>query len=130
MEKDFDFNSIGKRTPFRTPEGFFERMQAETMKRVAEEKRKKKLYRLKWGVSVALAIAAMVCGIVFFPSAPTEVVYPTYTNEWVAQMTGDTDAMDLYLRDISDEELEEWVEFSENDIYYELTTENLNEDED
>ena len=130
MEKEFDFNSIGKRTPFRTPEGFFERMQAETMKRVAEEKRKKKLYRLKWGVSVALAIAAMVCGIVFFPSVPTEVVYPTNTNEWVAQMTGDTDAMDLYLRDISDEELEEWVEFSENDIYYELTTENLNEDED
>ena len=130
MEKEFDFNSIGKRTPFRTPEGFFERMQAENMKRVAEEKRKKKLYRLKWGVSVALAIAAMVCGIVFFPSVPTEVVYPTNTNEWVAQMTGDTDAMDLYLRDISDEELEEWVEFSENDIYYELTTENLNEDED
>ena len=130
MEKDFDFNSIGKRTPFRTPEGFFERMQAETMRRVAEEKRKKKLYRLKWGVSVALAIAAMVCGIIFFPSAPTEVAYPTNTNEWVAQMTGDTDAMDLYLRDISDEELEEWVEFSENDIYYELTTENLNEDED
>ena len=129
MEKDFDFNSIGKRTPFRTPEGFFERMQAETMKRVAEEKRKKKLYRLKWGVSVALAIAAMVCGIVFFPSVPTEVVYPTNTNEWVAQMTGDTDAMDLYLRDISDEELEEWVEFSENDIYYELLTANLNEDE-
>ena len=130
MEKEFDFNSIGKRTPFRTPEGFFERMQAETMRRVAEEKRKKKLYRLKWGVSVALAIAAMVCGIIFFPSAPTEMVYPTKTNEWVAQMTGDTDAMDLYLRDISDEELEEWVEFSENDIYYELTTENLNEDED
>ena len=130
MEKEFDFNSIGKRTPFRTPDGFFERMQAETMKRVAEEKRKKKLYRLKWGVSVALAVAAMIGGIVFFPSAPADVAYPTNTNEWVAQMTGDADAMDLYLRGISDEELEEWVEFSENDIYYELTTENLNEDED
>ena len=130
MEKDFDFNSIGKRTPFRMPEGFFERMQAETMKRVAEEKRKKKLYRLKWGVSVALAIAAMVCGIVFFPSVPTEVVYPANTSEWMAQMTDDTDEMDLYLQDLSDEELEEWVEFSENDIFYELTTENLNEDED
>ena len=43
MEKEFDFNSIGKRTPFRTPEGFFERMQDETMRRVAEEKRKKKI---------------------------------------------------------------------------------------
>ena len=45
-------------------------------------------------------------------------------------MTDDTDAMDLYLQDLSDEELEEWVEFSENDIFIELTTENLNEDED
>ena len=130
MEKEFDFNSIGKRTPFRTPDGFFKQMQAETMKRVAEEKRRKKLYRLKWGMSVALAIAAMVCGFVFFPSTPTEVVNPVNTSEWMAQMTDDTDEMDLYLQDLSDEELEEWVEFSENDIFYELTTENLNEDED
>lgn len=51
MNKNFDFNEIGKRTPFRTPEGFFEKMQAETLKRVAEEKQKTKIYRLKWGVS-------------------------------------------------------------------------------
>jgi hypothetical protein len=57
-------------------------------------------------------------------------VYPANTSEWMAQMTDDTDEMDLYLQDLSDEELEEWVEFSENDIFYELTTENLNEDED
>ena len=130
MEKEFDFNSIGKRTPFRTPEGFFERMQAETMKRVAEEKKRKKLYRLKWGVSVALAIAAMVCGFVFFPSAPAEMPQTHHANEWVAQMKGGADAMDIYLQGISDEELQEWVEFSENDIFIELTTENLNEDED
>ena len=131
MEKEFDFNSIGKRTPFRTPEGFFERMQAETMRRVAEEKRKKKLYRLKWGISVALAVAAMVCGIIFFPFTKPEAVETNYQTEWVAQLTDDMDVMDVYLQGLSDEELEEWVEFSENDIYYELTTtENLNEDED
>ena len=78
MEKEFDFNSIGKRTPFRTPEGFFERMQAENLRRVAEEKRKKKLYRLKWGVSVALAVAAMVCGIIFFPSRSSPLL-----SSWV-----------------------------------------------
>ena len=129
MEKDFDFGAIGKRTPFRTPEGFFERMQAETMRRVEEEKRRKKLYRLKWGVSMALAIAAMVCGFIFFPATPTDVVEPSYENEWLAQLPAGTDAMDLYLQHLSDEELEEWMEFSENDIFYELTTENLNEDE-
>ena len=130
MEKEFDFNAIGKRTPFRTPEGFFQRMQAETLKRVEEEKRRKKLYRLKWGVSMALAIAAMVCGFIFFPAAPSDVIEPTYEDEWLAQLSDDTDAMDLYLQHLSDEELEEWMEFSENDIFYELTTQNLNENED
>jgi hypothetical protein len=130
MEKEFNFESVGKRTPFRTPEGFFERMQTETLKRVAEEKRRKRLYRLKWGVSAALAIAAMVCGFIFFPATPSDVVEPSGGNEWVAQLSDDTDDMDLYLQHLTDEELEEWMEFSENDIFYELTTQNLNEDED
>jgi hypothetical protein len=33
----------------------------------------------------------------------------------------------VYVRNLTDEELKEWVEFSENDIYYELLTANLNE---
>ena len=129
MEKEFNFESVGKRTPFRTPEGFFEKMQTETLKRVAEEKRRKRLYRLKWGVSAALAIAAMVCGFIFFPVTPSDAVKPLDGNEWVAQLSDDTDALDLYLQYLSDEELENWMEFSENDIFYELTTQNLNEDE-
>lgn len=130
MEKEFDFNEIGKRTPFRTPEGFFGKMQAETMKRVAEEKRRQKLRRLKWGISMAMAIAAMVCGFIFFPTSQPELEEAASANEWLAQMSDDTDAMDLYLQELTDEELEEWMEFSENDIFYELTTQNLDEDED
>lgn len=130
MDKDFDFNAIGKRTPFRTPEGFFERMQEETMKRVAEEKRRKKLYRLKWGISVALAAAAILCGVVFFPVGRTETVELNPATEWIAQVDDSMDPFDWYIRDLSDEELEDWIEFSENDIFYELTTENFTEDED
>ena len=128
MNKDFDFNEIGKRTPFRTPEGFFEKMQAETLKRVAEEKQKTKLYRLKWGVSLALATAAMLCGFLFLPSTQSpDTRQPSSTN-WVAQTYG-SDEMDLYVQELTEEELEEWIEFSENDIFYEVTTTNLDEDE-
>ena len=128
MNKDFDFNEIGKRTPFRTPEGFFEKMHAETLKRVAEEKQKTKLYRLKWGVSLALATAAMLCGFLFLPSTQSpDTRQPSSTN-WVAQTYG-SDEMDLYVQELTDEELEEWIEFSENDIFYEVTTTNLDEDE-
>ena len=128
MNKDFDFNEIGKCTPFRTPEGFFEKMQAETLKRVAEEKRKTKLYRLKWGVSLALATAAMLCGFLFLPSTQSPDTRQLSSTNWVAQTYG-SDEMDLYVQELTDEELEEWIEFSENDIFYEVTTTNLDEDE-
>ena len=29
MEKEFDFNRIGKRMPYTTPEGFFNKMEAD-----------------------------------------------------------------------------------------------------
>ena len=129
MNKEFDFNEVGKRMPFRTPEGFFERMQTETLKRVAEEKRKKKLYRLKVGVSVALAMAAMICGFLFLPVSQAEKTEQATTVDWMAQLSPGEDAMDFYIQHLTDEELEHWMEFSENDIFYELTTQNLNEDE-
>ena len=128
MEKDFDFNTIGKRTPFRTPEGFFDGAKANILKRAEEERRMRKFSRIRIGISVALAVAAMVCGIVFFPEAPQEMPAQVHPVDWVAHNAAD--AMDLYVRDLTDEELQEWMEFSENDIYYELTTENLNENED
>ena len=113
MEKDFDFNTIGKRTPFRTPEGFFEHTQADILKRAEKERKMQRLSRIRIGVSAALAAAAMVCGVVFSFERVTA-----------------TDVMDLYVRNLTEAELQEWIEFSENDIYYELTTENLNENED
>ena len=117
MDKEFDFNEIGKRMPYRVPETFFEDVQANVLKRAGEEKKRLRIRRLWWGGSIALAVAAMLCGAVFFIGM----------LEWVAQNT--TDAVELYLNDLTDDELQEWIEFSENDIYYELTTENLNEDE-
>ena len=128
MEKDFDFNEIGKRTPFRTPEGFFENAKADILNRAGEERRRRKRFRLQVGISMALAIAAMVCGIIFLPEPSKEMPKQMHTAEWVAHNA--TDVVELYVRDLTDEELQEWIEFSENDIYYELTTENLNENED
>ena len=32
MKKDFDFDDIGKKTPYRVPEGFFDEMQREVQK--------------------------------------------------------------------------------------------------
>ena len=84
---------------------------------------------IRIGVSVALAVAAMMCGIVFFSNVPKDLPEHGMDAGWVAFRDMGTDAMDAYVRSLTDEELEEWVEFSENDIYYELLIANLNEDE-
>ena len=45
MDKDFDFDNIGKRTPYRTPDNFFEETQRKILERTVDEQRKKR--RLK-----------------------------------------------------------------------------------
>lgn len=121
MDKDFDWMNVGKQMPFKTPEGFFERMQAETMARIEAEKRRKKIYRLKVGFATILSAAAIWCGVMFFFQTNAPVSSSTeVNNELLANVD---DPMDIYIQQLSDEELEEWIEFSENDIFYELTTE-------
>ena len=131
MAKDFDFNEIGKRMPYRTPEMFFENVQADVLKRADEERKRRKNFVFQWGGFITLAVAAMIFGIIFFSAPQVDLPVPdTSQVEWVAQLDENFDAMDLYVQELTDEELEEWVEFSENDIYYELTTQNSDEDED
>ena len=44
MDKDFDFDNIGKRTPYRTPENFFEEAQHKILERtVGEQRRNRRL---------------------------------------------------------------------------------------
>ena len=101
MTKDFDFDEIGKRMPYRTPEGFFENVQAKILKRADEEKKRRRLLNIRIGVSVALAVAAMLCGAVFFIGMPKEATQEELPLEWVAQNS--TDAVELYLNDLTDD---------------------------
>ena len=41
MDKDFDFDNIGKRTPYRTPDNFFEETQRKILERTVDEQRNK-----------------------------------------------------------------------------------------
>ena len=64
MEKEFDFKNIGKQMPYRTPDGFFDRMQEQVSARTKVEKHKKQL-RMRLVIAATLAAAAMVLGLVF-----------------------------------------------------------------
>lgn len=115
MDKDFDFEDIGKYTPYRVPDGFFEDIQRKVMRRIDNARRRKR--RLKVMIS-ATAMAAMLCGLLFVPSMfRGEAPLPTYAKVLASDPT---EAMDKWIKSLSDEELEELVGFSENDIFLKI----------
>lgn len=116
MKKEFDFDDIGKKTPYRVPEGFFEEMQRNVQKRTYDTKSAG--HRLWITVSTGVAMAAVSVGFLFIPShfwkgergASDLQVLDTKNCTAVAPA-------DKWIREMSDEELEELVSFSENDMF-------------
>lgn len=72
MKGDFDFESFGKKTPYRTPDHFFEDMQDKVVNEVKHAHSKRR--RVKWSLVVSMALAAMIAGIVFLPFSWNEKV--------------------------------------------------------
>ena len=116
MKKEFDFDDIGKRTPYTTPDGFFEDMQRKVMERTGMKQQRKS--HMKLVISTAVAIAAMLTGLLFVPSFyQTDDVKPSSSNVLAVERSKGTDTEDKWIKELSDEELEELVSFSENDIF-------------
>lgn len=117
-EKDFDFKTVGKQMPYRTPEGFFEKMQEQVMER-AQGGKQKRQHRMKLVVSTVFAAAAVLLGVIFFPASQPEVEQLP-SNQLIVSTDLEyayPDTMDSYIEEMSDEELAEWVELSDNDIF-------------
>ena len=116
MKKDFDFDDIGKRTPYTTPDGFFEDVQRKVMERTGVKQQRKS--HMKLIISTVVAIAAVLAGILFVPSLRqiNDVKSPSSITLAVDRSNG-TDPVDTWIKELSDEELEELVSFSENDIF-------------
>ena len=118
MEKEFDFKNIGKRMPYRTPDGFFGKMQKQVLERTLAE-RFNRQHRIKLIIGAALAIAAVMLGVLFFPiSQPVAEELPSHSLIVSTDLDSSySDTLDRYIESMSDEELAGWVELSENDIF-------------
>ena len=67
--------------------------------------------------SAAIAAAAMLAGIVFVLSHDRTDNAVEATSDMLAAEMGNSEAVDKWIYELSDEELEELVNFSENDIF-------------
>ena len=69
MENDFDFDRIGKRMPYRTPEGFLDEMEADIWKEIHKgppQVQRRRTYRP--GILAASLAAAASIALVFVSS--------------------------------------------------------------
>lgn len=116
MKKEFDFDDIGKKTPYRVPEGFFEEMQRTVQQRTSGSRPAGR--RLWPTVCTGIAVAAMLAGLLFVPfrfgqdNAGTPDALSLAVDSRTAALSADN-----WIREMSDEELEELVSFSESDIF-------------
>ena len=108
MIQPFDFDTIGKRTPYRTPDGFFETMQHEVMTQVEPPRRHRRLVvRIS---SVVVGVAAAVSALVFLPRAQSDA--PTPTIKATSSL-----AETSWIESLSDDELEALDHLIDYDIF-------------
>ena len=112
MKKDFDFDDIGKRTPYTTPDGFFEDVQRKVMECTGVKQQRKS--HMKLIISTVITMAAVLIGFLFVPSLRQADEVKTSSSKVLAN---GTESVDKWIKELSDEELEELVSFSENDIF-------------
>lgn len=113
MKKDFDFDDIGKHTPYRTPEGFFEDVQQQVMERAGIKRQRK--FRLRLVIS-SIMTAAILAGFFFIPFL-RQGDEPGADRLAIEKSHETVDPIDKWINELSDEELEELVNFSENDLF-------------
>lgn len=97
MEKEF--NKVGRRMPYRVPEGFFEEQE----KAILAQSVGSKTRFHRWWVGGVAAAACLMVGLFGLHSADEPAFAPTALYGYTEQM--------------NDEELTTWVEFYEADIF-------------
>ncbi len=105
MEKEF--NKVGKRMPYRVPEGFFEEQEKAILAKSVGSKTR--FHR--WWVGGVAAAACLMVGLFGLHSADEPTLAPTALYGYTEQM--------------NDEELTTWVEFYEADIFLSDAATNL-----
>ena len=115
MEKEFDFKNIGKRMPYRTPDGFFGKMQKQVLERTQAE-RFNRQHRIKLIIGATLAIAAVMLGVLFFPiSQPVAEELPSPSLIVSTDLDSSySDTLDRYIESMSDH----WKYCSSRDWFY------------
>lgn len=113
----FDFDKVGKRMPYSTPEGFFKEMEANILEAVKNdtpkpdkiERKKRPLMRVMWTAVLAVAASVAVLLVLHIDFSATHSAQPSQTDrelQAVDQAFAQLSAADqAYLLDVYQEDV-------------------------
>lgn len=113
----FDFDKVGKRMPYSTPEGFFKEMEANILEAVKDdspkpvkiEQKKRSLMRVMWTAMLAVAASVAVLLVLHIDFSAPHSVQPSQTDlelqavdQAFAHLSADDQAylLDVYQEDV------------------------------
>lgn len=109
MAEQFDLESIGKKDPYRVPDGFFEAMQQKVMEEVAPKPRRNfRFWRIS---SVLIGTAAVWSAFVFIPRMMT-----TEESRQVSLTTARS-VDNSWIEQLPDEQLQAMQELADYDLF-------------
>jgi len=98
-QKQFDFSEVGKRTPYRTPEGFFAQQEQTLKKAISSQKSVVRQLQSKWWYAAAASVI-LIGGIY----SVTRLLVPS-----------SADITPVYSQTSSSSD--EWSDFAEADVF-------------
>lgn len=113
----FDFDKVGKRMPYSTPEGFFKEMEANILEAVKNdtpkpdkiERKKRPLMRVMWTAMLAVAVSVAVLLVLHIDFSAPHSSQPSQTDrelQAVDQAFAQLSAADqAYLLDVYQEDV-------------------------
>lgn len=105
MNKDFDFDKVGKRMPYQVPDSFFAQLESNVMQEVKSEvavAKKLRFRRITWGTIIGAATAVALLVTVNLKSTTVN----EYSAEAVNQAFSQLQPVDqAYLLEVYDEDV-------------------------
>ena len=85
----FDFDQVGKRMPYSTPEGFFKEMEANILEQVKDDKqvpvrrqpKKRPLMKVIWAAAMAVAASVAVLLVLHIDFSAPHPSHPSQTEQ-------------------------------------------------
>ncbi len=119
MDKEFDFNRVGKKMPYKIPGSFLEEFPDKCIKRTKEEKKGRKVGMDLWKISFAAASVVIILFTGLLLNKGKEIPVINFNDTLKSSSISEKTEVERIIRELSDDELILLSSMLDSDIFNE-----------